>query len=164
VWPEALDTLKKLIHLARFRTRDLPACSIVPRRTALPRGPLLLYYRTNVSPCLLLHFHFLLFYFAFYSSFNVPLLSSITSPSLSCIYFTSNSSKSYSFRFALRRCWGPPVDTNAASSLWNSDVGGIGRLHWLPPELAIRWRPDLTAGSNRNHCHCAHSYWALVQL
>jgi hypothetical protein len=36
VWLEGLGQFKK-IHLIETRTRDLPACSIVPQRTTLPR-------------------------------------------------------------------------------------------------------------------------------
>jgi hypothetical protein len=35
---EGLGRLKK-IHLIGIRTRDLPACSIVPQPTTLPRAP-----------------------------------------------------------------------------------------------------------------------------
>jgi hypothetical protein len=35
---EGLGQLKK-IHLIGIRTRDLPACSIVPQPTTLPRDP-----------------------------------------------------------------------------------------------------------------------------
>jgi hypothetical protein len=37
---EGLGQLKK-IHLMGTRTRDLPACSIVPQPTTLPRAPVL---------------------------------------------------------------------------------------------------------------------------
>jgi hypothetical protein len=36
---EELAKLKKKIHLIGIRTRDLPACSIVPQSTTLPRTP-----------------------------------------------------------------------------------------------------------------------------
>jgi hypothetical protein len=35
---EGLDQLKK-IHFIGNRTRDLPACNIVPQPTTLPRAP-----------------------------------------------------------------------------------------------------------------------------
>jgi hypothetical protein len=38
VWLEGFGQLKK-IHLIGTRTRDLPACSIVPQPTTLPRAP-----------------------------------------------------------------------------------------------------------------------------
>jgi hypothetical protein len=40
VWLEGLGKLKK-IHLIGTRTRNLPACSTVPRPTTLPRAPIL---------------------------------------------------------------------------------------------------------------------------
>jgi hypothetical protein len=36
---EGLGKLKKKVHLIRTRTRDLPACSVVPQPTMRPRGP-----------------------------------------------------------------------------------------------------------------------------
>jgi hypothetical protein len=36
---EGLDKLKKKIHLIGTQSRDLPACSIVPEPTTLPRAP-----------------------------------------------------------------------------------------------------------------------------
>jgi hypothetical protein len=36
---EGLGKLKKKIHLIGTRTRDLPACTIVPQPTTLPRAP-----------------------------------------------------------------------------------------------------------------------------
>jgi hypothetical protein len=36
---EGLDQLK-IVHLIGTRTRDLPACSIVPQPTTLPRAPI----------------------------------------------------------------------------------------------------------------------------
>jgi hypothetical protein len=36
--PEGLDKFKKLIYLIGSRTRDLPACSIAPQTTTLPRA------------------------------------------------------------------------------------------------------------------------------
>jgi hypothetical protein len=44
VRPEGLSELKKILHLIGSQIRDLPACSIVPQPTTLPRGLLLLYY------------------------------------------------------------------------------------------------------------------------
>jgi hypothetical protein len=38
---EGLGQLKK-IHLIGTRTRDLPACSIVPQLTTLPRAPIMM--------------------------------------------------------------------------------------------------------------------------
>jgi hypothetical protein len=39
VWPEGLSTLKKYNDIIGNRTRELPACSIVPQSTTLPRAP-----------------------------------------------------------------------------------------------------------------------------
>jgi hypothetical protein len=39
VWMEGLGQLKKSNDLIRNRTRDFPACSIVPQPTTLPRSP-----------------------------------------------------------------------------------------------------------------------------
>jgi hypothetical protein len=36
---EGLGQLKKFNDLIENRTRDLPACSVVPQRTTLPRAP-----------------------------------------------------------------------------------------------------------------------------
>jgi hypothetical protein len=43
---EGLGQLKK-VHLIGNLTRDLPACSIVPEPTTLPRAPILLYMQEN---------------------------------------------------------------------------------------------------------------------
>jgi hypothetical protein len=45
---EGLSKLKKKIHLIGTRTRDLPACSIVPQPTTLPRPPILCESRNNI--------------------------------------------------------------------------------------------------------------------
>jgi hypothetical protein len=47
---EGLDKLKT-IHAIGTRTRDLPACSIVPQPTTLPRAPIYLqvHYRKKLS-------------------------------------------------------------------------------------------------------------------
>jgi hypothetical protein len=37
MWLEGLGTLKIFVHLIVNWTRDLPACSIVPQPTTLPR-------------------------------------------------------------------------------------------------------------------------------
>jgi hypothetical protein len=35
----SIRSIEKCNYLVRYRTRDLPACSMVPRPTTLPRGP-----------------------------------------------------------------------------------------------------------------------------
>jgi hypothetical protein len=46
---EGLGQLKKKIHLIGTRTRDLPACSIVPEPTTLPRAPQLYLYKIEIN-------------------------------------------------------------------------------------------------------------------
>jgi hypothetical protein len=59
---EGLGQLKKFNDLVGKRSRDLPAYSIVPQPTTLPRAPLLLYTKTKhagvICSRLRCHVHF----------------------------------------------------------------------------------------------------------